>query len=137
MIRHRRSIWAKRLLLLLCLAAGCARQQDAVRQKLLAAAGPVRPMMGRLATGFLYAPVGQNRVDPSRRRKVAQSTRRILAQLETARSPRALADGALLDLLLQRPDAAVAKLEEAVAVQPRWPELRCDLAAAYLARSET
>ncbi len=136
MIWHRRSVWARRSLLLLCLAAGCARGPADVRQELLAAAGPVRPVEGRLATGFLHAPGGQHRVDPSCRRGVARATRRVLAQLEKGRSPRALADGALLDLLRQRPAAAVAKLEEAVAAQPRRPDLHCDLAAAYLARSE-
>src|SRR4051812_47708071 len=136
MIRHRRSVWAGRSLLLLCLAAGCARQPTTVRQELLAAAGSVRPVAGRLADGFLYAPIGQHRIDPSCRRKMARSIHRILARLEKARSPRALADGALVDLLLQSPAAAVAKLEEAIAAQPRWPDLHCDLAAAYLARSE-
>jgi CHAT domain-containing protein len=137
MIWHRRSVWAGRSLLLLCLIAGCARQPATLRQELLATAGSVRPVAGRLASGFLYAPIGQNRVDPSRRRKLARLTHKVLARLEKARSPGALADGALVDLLLQSPAAAVAKLEEAIAVQPRWPDLRCDLAAAYLARSET
>jgi CHAT domain-containing protein len=109
------------------------------RQELGQLFGSTRPVEGRLTGGFAFSPY----TPPSERRSPLTSlkelnrvARRIESEARQKRSSEALRNLALLNLFLDRPEDAVAKLEQAVTPAPGEALLLSDLSASYIARAE-
>lgn len=117
------------LAVLLCALAVRDRGSPA-RANLIAALGAEQPVGGRFF-GFDY---GLPLAAPGGGPRLAAALRAMLDGGGRGRSPAAEADGAVADLLGNRRDEAIARLEAAVARARDDPALAIDLAAAYLAR---
>ncbi len=104
----------------------------------MTALGGVRWVEGQLTGGFHHSafdPAHASSTIPPAGPTLQRIAREVRDELARRRSPAALWDGALLDLVLHRYSEAVSKLAEAAAQTPVDARLASDLAAAYLARA--
>lgn len=93
-----------------------------------------RPIEGRLAGGFAYAPLSEGRSDLTMAE--IRELRRFASSIERQSLRNRLADRALLALFEGDPSSAVPYIERALVREPKNAWLLSDLSAAYLALAE-
>jgi CHAT domain-containing protein len=120
--------------LLLAPLATARLRRPTLRQQMVALLAGRRSCASRFSGGFSWAPVAP---PPNASREIEPLVRRIERELELRRTPRSVADAAVVRLILGRPDGALEQLRWATENAPKDAGIMNDLAAAYLARFET
>ncbi len=106
----------------------------APRHEMVEVLGGRRPFLSRLTGGFRWA--SPTAIPPEVSGKTVRLVRQIEREAERDRTPRGLADAAVLRLLLGRRDDALKQLRRAAESAPTDADLMNDLLAAYLASYE-
>jgi CHAT domain-containing protein len=104
------------------------------RESVAESIGPFRPVEARFVGGFRHADFASGNVSMSS--AVRMSLLRLRPANQQLSEPDALANLAILQLINNRSDQAIAGLEELVARFPRRESFLNDLAVAYMARAE-